>query len=92
MARLYVGCLVRIARDFDGLSQPPVGSEGIISDALGWYEVGPEEGDEQMFGFEVDVGGDFFICRPEELEPIVPEGRQVVGWSECLWQPQGEVA
>lgn len=40
----------------------------------------------------VSAPGDVSRCRPDHLEPIVPEGMQPVAWSECLWQPVGVAA
>ena len=28
-----------------------------------------------------------FTPMPEQLEPIIDDGRKVVAWSECLWNP-----
>jgi hypothetical protein len=28
-----------------------------------------------------------FTPRPDQLEPIIDDGRKVVAWSECLWNP-----
>lgn len=32
-----------------------------------------------------------FTPMPEQLEPIVDDGRKVVAWEDCLWSPTGGV-
>lgn len=31
---------------------------------------------------------DYMICTPDELEPIVDDGREVVAWKTCDWMPE----
>jgi len=52
------------------------------------------------YAYPIDVDGlgrlnDFgnqTMAKPEWLEPIQPERNQVIAWSECLWQPNKEIA
>jgi hypothetical protein len=32
-----------------------------------------------------------FTPMPEQLEPIIDDGRKVIAWEDCLWSPTGGV-
>ena len=42
-------------------------------------------------GWDTDLGPDFGPTS-DQLEPILYDGNQLVEWSECLWQPEGQAA
>lgn len=89
MSRFYVGQRVRIVHSFDGRY---VGSETTIT-ALNVVAYTPS-GTADV-GHEIDIrswDGQRYVARPGWLAPIVDPGRQVVSWSECLWQPEGVAA
>lgn len=94
MKRLYVGCRVRV-------NCPVSVSHGVetrITSELQRFD----DAVASFFGHEVDIpleprdtpGSDAWIglCaafEPHELEPIIPEGHQIVSWEACLWTPEG---
>lgn len=58
-------------------------------------EVRGPDGDHFRTYFDADCivlwdDGDRFHCLAtfDQLEPIQPEGRKVVSWSDCLWMPE----
>jgi hypothetical protein len=94
MAAFYVGQRVRIVRV---KSYPEVlGREavitGFVSDA--W------DGEREYAGWQLDfkvqkiksVAPALYVARPSDIEPILYDGNQLVSWSECLWQPEGQAA
>lgn len=100
MKRLYVGCRVRILWS---LGWPELaGQEGrIIAPSLGAGVTGRSQwlvapdcwgtADAPRVG---DNGGGQFAPSSSNLEPILPEGNQVVTWEAMkgLWTPEGVVA
>lgn len=88
MKRLYAGCRVRIVAGANALNPGMEGSEAIFR------HYGPPPGWrlEKTDDCVVEVRGEMLGVNSDQLEPIIPEGHQIVSWSECLWQPEGEVA
>ena len=42
-----------------------------------------------MWGGSASPDGEgFFFPASEQLEPVLPDGRQVVEWEDCAWSPE----
>ena len=87
MSRFYVGQRVRIVGTNKPVMAAHFGKEGVIVSACPVYPA------------SWDVSGALFAadgvqCSWAEasLEPILYDGNQLVQWSECLWQPEGQAA
>lgn len=91
MATFYVGQRVRIVGA--GASLFLIGTEARI---VRWSDRAFCRQREEVYsGWILDVqavDGAPFCARPEWIEPIVDDGRKVIEWSECLWQPEGIAA
>ncbi len=94
MGFMYVGQKVKVVREVDGYKHIPIGTETVISGKYDGYmsEIGTIMGYLIHWPHWTDNGyfTENIICRPEELEPILPEGMKGVEWSDCLWQPESE--
>jgi len=90
MATFRVGQRVRMrATEYFGPYKNPSGLEGTIS-GIGCFE-GLHSG--RLYAYSVDLDcGRALLADAHELEPIKPARNQVIAWSECLWQPNKEIA
>ena len=100
MKRLFVGCRVRILWS---LGWPELaGQEGRIT-APAWdggvtgrsqWIVAPDCWGSPIAPPTGNNGGNCFAPNSNSLEPIIPEGHQLVSWEAMkgLWTPEGVVA
>lgn len=103
MKRLYVGCRVRIlwSRGWPELA----GQEGRIvpvpsspspfiridgGENFPWA-VAPDSWGSAIAPYESRNGGGWFGPLPDQLEPIIDPGHQVISWADMadLWTPSG---
>ena len=84
MSRFYVGQRVRIVRDIWGDTRHLIGKECVISD------LARDEFPGMPIGLAEHPNFDF---SPDELEPILYDGNQLVSWESMkdLWTPAGGV-
>lgn len=90
MATFRVGQRVRLIRCFQKWHGISVGTEAIIAGPIERALFGT------LIGYPLSIGGIIvtngaglhLLAAPDQLEPIVDDGRQVVSWSECLWMPE----
>lgn len=92
MATYYIGQRVRIVADYDDeYGGALIGSEGVVNGKFDRYPCWSDlHGPFFIDGYSVMINGREYICHPEELEPIQPEGMKPAEWSDCLWQPESE--
>jgi hypothetical protein len=89
MAKFYVGQRVRIV----ATDTKHAGRETVITKAGVLVE--GNSAWPSYLGYEVaipcTVNPDYRWCvfEPQDLEPILYDGNQLVSWDACLWQPQG---
>lgn len=81
MASFLIGQRVRVVKAY--FFPEFLGKEVTITSELTQHEIWETYG----YWTNVDLWG-----TPEQFEPIQDEGRKVVAWSECLWQPTHESA
>jgi hypothetical protein len=88
MAKFYVGQRVRVVGGPGGnpLYRHMDGEEGVISGPCACLNLGCPCW--ELHGFYTPFG-DLIGFHPDELEPILDPGRELVSWDACLWQPQG---
>jgi hypothetical protein len=90
MSAFYVGQRVRIVGA--GRSKHLIGTEARV---VRWRDDAYAGGGVVYSGWELDVFNRYgvpFVAYPHQIEPIVDDGRKVVEWSDCLWQPEGVAA
>lgn len=97
MKKLYVGCRVRIL--FSNGWPELAGQEGRIvgktaeraaSGGFCEWDVAPDSWGTPLAPKRSRSGGNFFSPGSDQIEPITPEGHQVISWEEMaeLWTPE----
>ncbi len=89
MATFRVGQRFRkVASNDDAVKPTPIGTCGVVT------EVGPVWGytkDDEIISCDylvlMDGNTEETTLFQWQMEPIQDDGRKVVDWSECLWQP-----
>jgi hypothetical protein len=95
MSAFKIGQRVRLARP---LKPEFLGQEGVITD----FDSAPKgtmPGTGRRLTIDCNCGvawdkndGAVSWQHTDQLEPILYDGNQLVEWSECLWQPEGQAA
>lgn len=92
MATFYVGQRVRFAKAETMFGLPFEGMECRVTKAI-THALNPHTGEVFDADYRIDFDcGQALAVFGRQLEPIVDDGRKVVEWSDCLWQPEGIAA